>query len=385
MCVYLNGDSYTGGTEVTGGELTGILIASGMVIVGMLWIVWYQNTNAHLKRRHKPAVSVLALLLLLTGCTHQKTPMCYNSKTSTWYETDRYAIWHQEESSVVLDKETDKLYTLPLDCFAGECHSVYPALFGEGDKVYIMNEFQIAKDHISSTGYAYLTLEKLNLTTLDSSLVYEWNFNRDWFFGMLERHHLTGGIGAVSSFFIRGDGLYYPEHNKGKLVCMDLRTGLSSPVWDVQLSENFAYDGKHVYYTDGYSRLTTLDLDTGEVVTNNQVTASYFLLSPEGIFFLNCRDENTLYRWDEAKKQPVKLGDQPANGLYYDKDYIWLSVQDGYIYRMNHDGTDSTVTPMESICCVGNGPEIYFIDHDTQKCYAMNKETLQQRPLCTIS
>lgn len=122
---------------------------------------------------------------------------------------------------------------------------------------------------------------------------------------------------------------------------MSLISGEVTHLLNQKNAANVAYDGTNLYYLDKYNRMTLRNLDSGQERTFDDVVASQFLLTPEGVYFLNIRDGKTLYYWNEATGQIEKRDDLPAYTIYWDSRYCWLSASDG-LYRMGHDGSDVT-------------------------------------------
>lgn len=386
--IYLNGskshtDSQTGQTVTTVAELPfgelGLLVVCVVAIMAlMLLFIRQKNTNHQLKRG-KLGLLLCAGALLLSGCGETETPVIYNSTASGWCETDDYMLMNTQFSSYFIDKDADVWYPMPLDAAAEDTVSVRSNYFCAGGKIYYVRATALhpSAGIDSSLSQSYV-LAQLDAQKLTETVRFQWDTERKWFFGLLDRESTQPNPFMVNTFFIHGNDLYYEDQGEGAWCRMDLTTGS----WEMFLDPNglnVAYDGENIYYTDVYNRLVIRDLNSGhETVLDDLVTEKY-LLTPEGIYFLNRRDNHTLYRWDAAQSKAVKLDDTVAYELHYDGDYLWVqSRTDGNLYRMNHDGSGRTVVEAPGyLCCVGEN--LYFQDIDTGTLYAMDRHTLSTR------
>jgi len=265
---------------------------------------------------------------------------------------------------------------LPLDAAARETVSVESNFFAENGNIYYIRSSTLRPVAGSERIQMTCDLIRLDEKTLTESVCFQWNMESSWFFGLLDREQPEPTPYMINDFFIHGNGLYYRDHENGGWSRMDLTTGASEVFLDDPNALNVAYDGKRVYYTDEYNRLVIQKMDSGEKTVLETVATEKFLLTPEGIYFLNRRDNNTLYYYDAQNDLPVKLDDTPAYALYYGQEYLWIMSRNDYmLYRINQDGTGKTVVESPgTLRCVGE--KLYFCDDFTDAVYEMDKTTL---------
>lgn len=299
-----------------------VTLFSAAVIGSMLWVIRRRNTNRQLVRHRWKKLLVLGCAaMLLTGCSRKTpTPVCFNYIDSQRYETERYLIEMQfcEDSGgfhySLLEKATGKQIPFPLDPLNGQTVSCGWNFYGEGDSVYYIKTTTIYSDPFARKAAAsYDTLVKLDLNTLDEQLIYQWDTDTRWFFGLLDRPGWEPY--SYQLLFLHGKHMYYADN---ATICrMDLATGAWEIFSEDHSSMDIAYDGKYFYYLDPYSRLNRRDLDTGENQVVENVVAGRFLLTPKGIYFSNQQDWKALYLWEKTSGTIRKISDEiPAYMLW---------------------------------------------------------------------
>lgn len=393
--IYLNGsktsiDSATGETLYLTKELTmaelGVFTAVVVVILAlMLCIIHRRNINQHTKfGRKRVALALCTAMLVLTGCgTGEETEnVCYNSSASYWCETEDYVIVGGFLESYMIDKETGEITAFPLDAATGQTVSSGTYFFARDDSIYYLKTTTLNPHAGWDSISKFPVLAELDTQTLDESVAYQWNRDTDWFFGLLDRVNTEANPTMVGTLFIHGNYLYYNDQSGAGLCRMNMTTGNYETVDIDQNSQNLAYDGENIYYADSYNRLTIHDLNIGEITALDDVIVSDFLLTPEGIYFLNRRDNDTLYYWDSENGSVIKLDDTSASAIYWDESYLWIKDANGTLHRMDHDGKNRTVFTVEGlafcqICIPRSGDTWYALDTVNGVFYTINKHTLE--------
>lgn len=382
--IYLNGDGsrFSGNTieavrEVPWSELGQAVGVVAVIFVAMLLCIRHKNTNYHVRKRHTKALpAVLAVMLLLTGCGNETEDIHYNSKHANCFESDRYVIFEAFlKDPIVFDKQTGEYYDFPMDAFQGETAVSGDYFYYEKGALYYMKAEQQYLTGSSESAANHYALVALDLKTMKETVVYRWNQMPQWFFGLLDKDSVEPGPHYVNDFFLYDGDLYY-DYN-GELYVMDLQSGRYELYIDPPNSTNLAYDGANIYYTDPYNRLVIQNIATGNTQVLEQVVAKDFILTPEGIYFLNIQDNSTLYYWDGESKASKKLDDTKAFDLYWDESYCWIDTMDG-LYRLNHDGNNKTKVECPGfVCCITTSSAMYMMDYVDEILYSVNKDTLE--------
>ena len=249
----------------------------------------------------------------------------------------------------------------------------------DGKLYYMKDTGHIVNSNIESP-VRYYALMELDLETMKESVYYAWNPDRTWFFGLLDRKVSIANI-PRSYFFLHRSSIFYLHNND--LYEFNTVTGLTHLHTALENYTILSYDGENIYYTDRYGCLVVKNLDSGRTETHSQIVAYRLLLAPEGIYYLNKLDSDSLYYWDMKSIKPVKLNNRTASALYWDENYLWIGATDqttasGYkLYRMNHDGTNATGLDCPGfVHCLTTGSVLHMIDYTTGIKYSVNKETL---------
>lgn len=302
--IYLNG----GENELSWVQIGILLVISGIFVLLMLYGIRRQNANWQLKRKsfRKIAYLLCVLPMLLTGCGENKPAVVYNRSQANHYETDVYSITAGFEGTTITEKTTGNCYTFPLSPLEGEIVTCGNTIYGEGDTVWYLR----TTTHHPSAGWDTIhtdcDLVKLNLTTMEETVVYQWNEDWDWFFGLLDRCSPAPASFSVELLFIHKRQLYYVDTSQSTLNRMHLITGEHEVILNEMYSQDVAYDGTNLYYLDSYNRLVIHDLTTSDKRAIEEVVAKDFLLAQDGIYFHNRRDNSKTYYWDDIEGNSVE-------------------------------------------------------------------------------
>ena len=217
---------------------------------------------------------------------------------------------------------------------------------------------------------------------MKESVVYQSNEETSWFFGLLDLE-TSFSLDYNSIVFLHENALYYRDNSEvGGLHKMDLLTGARQVVLPSFSGQNLGYDGENLYYLDNYNRLVIRCLDSGAEQAIDQVVASSFLLTSEGIYFGNLREGSTLAHYDPGSGAVTKLGDVPIYRVFWDESYLWFQDTSGILYRMDKDGSNQIpIDTLYLLAAVPSGDSLYLFDYATDTYYTLNKDTLECRPL----
>ena len=305
--IYLNG----GENELSWAQLALLLLLAAVIACLMLYVIHRRNTNWQLKGKslRKTACLLCILPLLLAGCGQSESAVVYNRSQANQYETDAYIISATFEGATITEKATGNTYDFPLTPLEGEIITCGSTLYGEDGTVWYLR----TTTHQPSAGWDTIhtdcDLVKLDLDTMKESVVYQWNEESDWFFGLLEHSSMAPASFSVELLFVHERDLYYVDTSQSTLNRMDLTIGEYEVILSEMYSQDVAYDGTNLYYLDSYSRLVIHNIETGEEQPNEDIVAKDFLLAEDGIYFQNRRDNSALYFWDHAEQSIVKISD----------------------------------------------------------------------------
>lgn len=388
--IYLNGDGLriSGGEavpvpEVTWSQLRQVAAFSTLICLAMLLCIRHRNANYHVRRITPKAVAaVLTVMLLCTGCGSQEVEkVYYNANRSGCFETERYILFSNDLDGIYfLDKQTGKTYDFPMDAFRGETATAKGSFYYEDGELYYLKAEQQAPNGNSENLADYYALVALDIATMEERVVYRWSDSNKWFFGLLDKEITEPNTFSLNTFFLHGDEMFYLVNSE--LYAMDLKNGTYELFMELPNgSANVAYDGENLYYTDQYNRLVVHELSSGAVMPMEKVVARKFVWTPKGIYFLNIRDNNSLYYWNEVTQTAEKLDDTSAYDLYWDEKYCWIDSSEG-LYRINHDGSNKTKVECPGyVCCITTGEGMYMVDYNIEDfseiLYRVNKDTLE--------
>ncbi len=343
-----------------------VLLVIG-VLFGLLWYVRRKSTNEHFcSRRQRIAMLALCLLMIpLMGCSAKtESPVIYNSYLASTFENENFLIMRQLNTGryQLIDKATGEHYPFPLDIQDNDMMGNLSFFERNGKLTYFLPHKK--------------QLIELNLETMDQRIIRSWEQPYRWFFGLLPMPE-SNAFSVPETFFLHGNAIY--GDSGGVMFRKNLLSGREASMKHIGTAPNYAYDGKNIYYTDQYSRLVMENLDTGEKITQETVVAGFFLLAPEGIYFLNRQQNNILCLWNGKSVLPL---DDTTNGyrIYRDEDYLWLMTQDARLLRMNHDGSDRQEVPFPGfISHFGCGDSFYvdvYAEEEGQR-FRIDKKTLE--------
>lgn len=336
-----------------------------LILLAQLAVIRRKSTNFHFRQGKRAVTAVLSLMLLgiLTGCGNSdREPVIFNSQDAAYFENESIEIYQTGDfTTTLLDKETGTTYLLPLD--AQEEPESITAFFAKDGSLY----------YLTSDG---TELTRMDLRTLQESVVVSWQKPYKWFFGLMDTPGETKYL-YPTGFFLHGNRMYYSSN--GEMFGLDLLTGQEEPVPQTKAVLNFSYDGKNLYYTDSYSRLVLLDLDTGEARTVPEVVASYFRLTEEGVYYINQQDDKTLWFWDgETVRKISNITD--CYMVAWDDRYLWLQMGGNTLYRMDHDGGNVQSVELPGFLdWIGPGDsfKVTVFHEEGSEVFRVDKETLE--------
>lgn len=290
------------------------LIVVGLLMIGMILFLHQKSSNHQLRQRFLPC-AILILLPILAGCTNEPSPVIWNRSESNTYETERYSIRMDYDGATLTDLTDGTQVDFPLDSAANVTITCGSSIFGRGDTVWYLRTTTHQPYAGWDTIHTDCDLVKLDLTTMQESVVYQWNEDQTWFFGLLDRESMAPNSYLFELLFVHGDKVYYLDSMEYAVMSMDLLTGHTNVVLSSLNSQDLAYDGENLYYLDSYNRLVIHNLNSGTKQAIDEVVANEFLLTPDGIYFQNRRDDSIVYYWNYAENSVQKSSKADVNTI----------------------------------------------------------------------
>ena len=291
------------------------LIVVGLLMIGMTLFLHQKSSNHQLRRRLLPC-AILILLPILAGCTNEPSSVIWNRSESNTYETERYSIRMDYDGATLTDPADGTQMDFPLDPAANVTITCGSSIFGRGDTVWYLRTTTHQPYAGWDTIHTDCDLVKLDLTTMQESVVYQWNEDQTWFFGLLDRESTAPNSFLFELLFVHGDKVYYLDSMEYAVMSMDLLTGRTDVVLSSLNSQDLAYDGENLYYLDSYNRLVIHNLYSGTKQAIDEVVANEFLLTLDGIFFQNRRANSAIYFWDDTGIGTPIVTDEDVEGLF---------------------------------------------------------------------
>lgn len=309
--VYLDG----GKNELNWTQIGLQLLLSFILICAMLYLIYERNINWQLKKKKHFGVATLCILtLLLTGCVKNEETVIYNRATADSYEKDSFVVMTVLDGATITDKAAGNIYAFPLSPLEGEIITCGRTVYGKGDDVWYLR----TTTHYPTAGWDTMTtdcdLVKLELDTMKESVVYQWNEETDWFFGLLDRSTKEADSFSIELLFIHGREMYYVDTSQATLNCMNLNNGEYEVILNEMYSTDVAYDGSNLYYLDSYNRLVIHNVSTGVKQTVDEVVAKDFLLTDDGVLFQNRREQLAVCSWNNLTNEIIEISE--SDSLY---------------------------------------------------------------------
>lgn len=294
------------------GVLPNLLIVA-ILIALMLLFLNRRCANHQLRRRLLP---LLLVPVLLTGCAANEEPVIWNRSTASVYENGRYIVETGMDGATLTDKESGKTYDFPLDAAVNVTVTCGSTVFGRGNEVWYLRTTTHQPNAGWDTIHTDSELVKLNLSTLTETVEFQWNEESEWFFGLLDSESTAPNSFLFDLLFVHGDKVYYIDSTENAVMSMDLLTGQTNVILPSLNTQDLACDGENLYYLDSYNRLVIHNLNSGSIQALDEVVAKGFLLTQEGIYFQNRRDNETVYYWDFLKYSAPTPSKVEANMIW---------------------------------------------------------------------
>lgn len=325
-----------------------LMITLGLSMLFLL-IIQHRMTNQWKKTsfRFKKILSLLALasiLSLASGCSPStETTKTFNLFSAQYYETDRYFVYQEYDEDfnsrfIVEDKESGEQTPLLKDPFFNTNH-VMNYIYGQGDFVYTVQMTSENSESVMYVMYDQLLVQEINLTDFSERTIFRCDLNEKNLLGetfAANREDLTFYLESIG-FFIDDSYLYFISSNSISRV--HRITGKREKLIETLVITDVAYDGKHLYYLNEKSELVQYNISEKTSYILTEVVAKRFYFHDYLFYFINRKEQNSLFLWNRATATVHKLRDGDALWLVGDYQYLFFyDNETNQIHRIDADG-----------------------------------------------
>lgn len=267
----------------------------GIVIMILCCLcVRYKGRNKILLQKHKWNV-LLAVILCTTcfsGCAKADKPempeIIYNHNSSDYYQSSQYSVIAEREGENIQiwlqtpDEEAVNLVRSPFrsDNMSGSC------IFSNGSLIFYMSSFSPDTSNIRLSqrdGETAVYILGVSVDSMEETCVFETAY---------KNHSEWSFMTFVRGFFLDEDYIWFITQNE--IWQVNLHTHHKMAL-DIPINGNIAYDGQGIYFIDDTMKLSCYDTVSGIVKSIGGIATRDFVLTQEGFYFINLRDNNYLY------------------------------------------------------------------------------------------
>lgn len=233
-----------------------------------------------------------------------------NSAFPKEYVNTEYIATLDLTTNNVLIKDTanSSQFFLLRDPFLG-AEKLSPFIFGSGYDIYYMATTQLPEDNMllsELTGTSYVRVWKVSVLTGTQILIFEAAYKKDshWAF-----------LAEASAMFVHKNELYFICNSSIRIVNCD--THYTFPLNIESTGNNFAYDGENLLYLNPMYQLCCYNFSTTQVTVYQDVTTSNFILSSQGVYYINLSDNCALYLFDPQTHNKELISPGPIQSLSF--------------------------------------------------------------------
>lgn len=338
--------------EVSGSSWLMLFAITLCLGIGMSMVILRRHSNVWSTRQRRYGVRPLCLVSILCcaafglgGCVSQedtKHADIYNWSSRQAFENERYRFYLDEtdlndRKIVFADKQTGKTSDLirnPLQSLTRVADSIY----GNGALVYYMkydydkSQFREAVDRLS--------IIEVDTSNFTERMVFEKNVNTQ------KSNFLRFVHGDkseflffewASSFFLDKDNIYFIGRDEIRKV--NAFSGSTKVIIRSPLLRSVAFDGRHIYYTNGKSEVAKYDTQMDTETRFPDIITEFFVLTDTELLFLNRKDRQKIYAMNLSESAIRKITDTPALSFHCDDESIfYVKMEDMKTYRMDREG-----------------------------------------------
>ena len=343
----------------------------------------------------KKSIKLFLLFLLLTaletaflGCTKMKnTDIIYNSACKRFEENVNGIFYFNSDSTggnkiTFCDKRTGTSGVLIKNLFQDDI-MISDGMFAEGDNIYYMYFTKDYSERGLYEGNDKFIILKVDTTDYNEKVIYEANANpgKKDFMGMPQKDKNTDFYMGITGFFLDEKYFYFIYNNQ--IWEMNRLTGKKMSIIEAAVMRNVAYDGKNIYYINDLLQLIKYNTESRKSEAISDIITEYFILDYSKLYYINRRDNYTIYSYDLADGSITKISNHPASSFICGDQYIfYIDRQTSYPHRINvNGGNDRIVLEKEafSIYLFRDYDKIYInLVSDNNREVILNKNTLEE-------
>ncbi len=331
----LTGEAIVTFSERSPQELLALLGLSAVCCAFMVWWVLRQNTNCWQSGR-KPVrgcgVAALCLLVLLSlsGCSDKESA---NGIFNTSSQSVTYSVIYDDQTRTYAleNRATGALTDLALSPLFGAFSDEESVKAVYMDAPYIYYMASRTEQYVDRVGSYNSTATQVSIVQLDTETFEEqviFEKITDSGQSLLGIDYTVGDtwmfLQYCYGFFLNNDSLFFITNDGITEVS---RTIQRTQVLDIPTRGNIAFDGRTIYFINENSLLTAYDSKTHKERPFQNVVASDFCLTEQGLYFINRMDSDCVYLCGRDGARSLKISNDPALSVGYDGEKVAMILK----------------------------------------------------------
>ncbi len=297
-------------SQVSSAQFLYLCMVSLIIIFLCGLFVCYKNCNkivlykTYKKRNSRLATFLFSCFLFLSGCGKtgalEAMQVIYNSTSSDSYWANDFfvkAVEQGENAGIWMKKNNEEMINMVRTPFRSDrIHA--NCIYGNDGIVYYISSRSEDDSNIRLSrreGKMKVCVLGISADSMEEFCKFEVSYqkNSEWSF-----------LNFVTGFFMNNKNIWFVTDDA--VWQIDLLTH-KKEVLNIPLNGNISYDGRRIYFIDDEMRLSEYDTETGRIDKVGNIAAGAYVLTPNGIYFSNLRDQNHLYfdRRDGSEVQMI--------------------------------------------------------------------------------
>lgn len=302
----------------------------------------WNKSKAGIKVRLFAAVLLSAVCMGGCGQNNAAGDTIFNMDQRYNFENEEYLVYvdSAEDKIWVQDKITGEKEAFIKDAFS-EGKNIYPFFYGTSNYVYYMELTYAYEEQVLSSEYDKFEIMRIDLRDFSSKIIYRDNAStrNQTLLGLSsnENDFLDMYLGTTA-FFVNDSNIYFVTSSE--VWSVNVRSGKRKLLF-YQCGRSVSYDGKGFYYLDDMFKLMRYDLKTEVSLWVEQIVASSFVLTEDGIVYADLEQSEGLVSLNRKNKKKTLL--LPKSTLCFTSDgkrVFYIESFDSTIYEINLAGKE---------------------------------------------